>query len=220
MARLIVFLILLPILAIALIQASRPAGQSQSLPPDDLLIINAHVITIDRNHPAAEAVAIQGDRVAWTGTTAEARRQFPNAVQIVDLHGATVLPGLIDAHVHLLALGQSLLRLNLKDAADPAAAVALAKQRAANATPGEWIVGWGWDEGKWAAHYPDNQALSEAAPNNPVLLTGLHSFASWANRKALELAGVNKNTPDPENGRIVRDDKTGEPTGILLNRAQ
>jgi len=131
-----------------------------------------------------------------------------------------VLPGLIDAHVHLLALGQSLLRLNLKDVADETQAVAMVKQRAAEAAAGEWIVGWGWDEGKWAAHYPDNRALSDASPNNPVFLVGLHSFAAWANKRALELSGVSRDTKDPENGKILRDEKTGEPTGILLNRAQ
>jgi len=186
----------------------------------DLLLINANVVTIDRNKPAAGAIAVQGDRIAWVGTTAEARRRFPDAAQIIDLHGATVLPGLIDAHVHLLALGQSLLRLNLKDVADEAQAVAIVKQRAATATAGEWIVGWGWDEGKWAAHYPDNQALSDASPNNPVFLVGLHSFAAWANKKALEVSGISRDTKDPENGRILRDEKSGEPTGILLNRAQ
>ena len=189
-------------------------------PVIDLLFINAHAITIDRSRPAAEAVAIQGERIAWVGTTAEARRRFVGVSQIVDLHGATVLPGLIDAHVHLLALGQSLLRLNLKDVSDANEAVALVKQRVANAAPGEWILGWGWDEGKWAAHYPGNQALSEAAPNNPVFLVGLHTFAAWANQKALELSGINKATIDPVNGRIMRDEKTGEPTGILLNQAQ
>ncbi|HJZ79931.1 MAG TPA: amidohydrolase, partial [Pyrinomonadaceae bacterium] len=163
---------------------------------------------------------IQGDRIAWVGTTTEARRRFPAATQIIDLHGATVLPGLIDAHVHLFALGQSLLRLNLKDVADESEAVALVKQRAAHTPAGEWIVGWGWDEGKWAAHYPDNHALSDASPNNPVFLVGLHSFAAWANQKALALSGINKDTKDPEKGKILRDDKTGAPTGILLNRAQ
>ena len=194
--------------------------RSRPAPKLDLLFINAHVITIDPSRPAAEAIAIQGERIAWVGTTAEARRRFAGVSQIVDLHGATVLPGLIDAHVHLLALGQSLLRLNLKDVSDANEAVALVKQRVANAAPGEWILGWGWDEGKWAAHYPGNQALSEAAPNNPVFLVGLHTFAAWANQKALELSGINKATIDPVNGRIMRDEKTGEPTGILLNQAQ
>ncbi|HET9839394.1 MAG TPA: amidohydrolase, partial [Candidatus Angelobacter sp.] len=88
------------------------------------------------------------------------------------------------------------------------------------AQPGEWILGWGWDEGKWAAHYPDNEALSRASPRNPVYLVGLHSFAAWANKMALERAGITAATKDPENGKIVRDEKTLQPTGILLNRAQ
>jgi predicted amidohydrolase YtcJ len=207
---------MLPILVV-LIQSPE---RTNSAPAVDLLLINAHVITIDQNKPAAEAVAIQRDRIAWIGTNTEARRRFGDASQIIDLNGATVLPGLIDAHVHLFALGQSLLRLNLKDVADANEAVALVKQRAAGAAPGEWIIGWGWDEGKWAAHYPDNQALSQASPHNPVFLVGLHTFAAWANQKALELSSVTKDTKDPENGKIIRDEKTGEPTGILLNRAQ
>lgn len=194
--------------------------QSRSVPTVDLLLINAHVITVDSKTPTAQAIAIQGDRIVWVGTTAAARRSFPSAAQIIDLHGATVLPGLIDAHVHLLSLGQSLLRLNLKGIADETQAVAMVKQRVANAAPGEWIVGWGWDEGKWAAHYPDNQALSNASPDNPVFLVGLHSFAAWANKRALDLAGINRDTKDPENGKLVRDEKTGEPTGILLNHGQ
>src|SRR5215471_7518769 len=220
MHRPTLFAVLITILAGFLIHQPGRTVRSRPAPKLDLLFINAHVITIDPSRPAAEAVAIQGERIAWVGTTAEARRRFAGVSQIVDLHGATVLPGLIDAHVHLLALGQSLLRLNLKDVSDANEAVALVKQRVANAVPGEWILGWGWDEGKWAAHYPGNQALSEASPNNPVFLVGLHTFAAWANQKALELSGINKATIDPVNGRIMRDEKTGEPTGILLNQAE
>lgn len=110
--------------------------------------------------------------------------------------------------------------MNLKGVATEAEAVARVKEKAASTPLGEWILGWGWDEGAWASHYPTNQALSAASPNHPVYLTGLHGFASWANKKAQALAGINKDTPDPENGKIVRDEKTGEPTGILLNRAQ
>jgi predicted amidohydrolase YtcJ len=191
-----------------------------SLQKADLLLLNANVITMDPTRPNAQAIAIQGDRIAWVGSNEEARRLFAGAARVVDLHGATVLPGLIDAHVHLLEFGKSLLRLNLKDVSDETEAVARVKQRVATAAPNEWILGWGWDEGKWASHYPSNQALSDISPNNPVYLVGLHSFAAWANKKALQLAGVTKGTKDPENGKILRDEKTGEPTGILLNRAQ
>jgi predicted amidohydrolase YtcJ len=212
------------VLSLLLILLVQPTGVRKlfhaSSPKPDLLLRNAHVITMDQTKPSAQAIAVQGDRIAWVGSDEEARRLFAGATRVIDLHGATVLPGLIDAHVHLLELGKSLLRLNLKDVPDETEAVARVKQRVASAAPTEWILGWGWDEGKWAAHYPTNQALSDVSPNNPVYLVGLHSFAAWANKKALQLAGVNKDTKDPENGKILRDEKTGEPTGVLLNRAQ
>jgi predicted amidohydrolase YtcJ len=195
------------------------ASLSTQTPSADLLLLNAHVITINGKQPAAQAVAIHGDRIVWVGSSDEAKKLYPSA-RTMDLHGATILPGLIDAHGHLINLGESLVRLNLKDIRSEKEIIERVKQRAASAAPGEWVVGWGWDEGKWASNYPTNQALSAATPNNPVFLVGLHTFAAWANRRALELAGVNKDTKDPENGKIVRDEKTGEPTGILLNHAQ
>lgn len=186
----------------------------------DLVVLNAHIVTMDPQHPVAEAVAIQGERFVWAGSTSEARQRFSTQSRIVDLQGATVLPGIIDAHTHLMELGKSLVRLNLKDVVTPEEAVERVRERAKSTAAGEWILGWGWDEGKWAAHYPDNHALSEATPNNPVYLVGLHTFAAWANKKAFQLAGVGKDTPDPDKGKIVRDEKSGEPTGILLNSAQ
>lgn len=201
-----------------LLPAVTASGQESTKP--DLVLINAHIVTMNPNQPSVQAVAIQKDRIVWVGNDADARRLFGRNVRRMDLRGATVLPGIIDAHTHLAELGKSLLRLNLKDATTPEAAIELVKKRAASTAPGEWILGWGWDEGKWASAYPNNQALSQASPDNPVLLTGLHSFASWANKKALEAAGIGRETKDPENGKILRDEKTGEPTGILLNRAQ
>jgi predicted amidohydrolase YtcJ len=205
---------------LVLIQALASNSFPQPRPAADLLLINARVITLNPSQPSAEAIAIQGERIRWTGTNAEASRLFRNASQVIDLEGATVLPGLIDAHVHLLSLGQSLLRLNLKDVVNEQAAVELVRKRVATVAPGEWIIGWGWDEGKWATQYPTNEALSAVSPDNPVFLIGLHSFAAWANKKALVLAGVNRDTKDPDNGKLIRDEKTGEPTGILLNHAQ
>jgi predicted amidohydrolase YtcJ len=201
----------LPFLAVSL------SAQSTSA---DLLLLNAHVVTMNDKQPSAQAIAIQGDRILWVGSTDEAKRRYPKTSRTVDLQGATVLPGIIDAHTHLINLGESLVRLNLKDIPTEREIIERVKQRAGSAAPGEWILGWGWDEGKWASNYPTNQALSAATPNNPVFLVGLHTFAAWANQRALALAGVNKETKDPENGKILRDEKTGEPTGILLNRAQ
>jgi len=188
-------------------------------PSADLIILNAHIVTMDVKHPTATATGIQGGRIVWVGETAEARERFPET-RAMDLHGAAVLPGIIDAHTHLVELGKSLLRLNLKDVATAQEAVERVKQRVSSAAPNAWILGWGWDEGRWASHYPDNQALSAASPDNPVYLVGLHTFAAWANKRALQLAGITKDTKDPANGRILRDAKSGEPTGVLLNHAQ
>src|SRR5215472_13658405 len=193
-------------------------AQDRALP--DLLLVHARVITMDPAAPSAQAIGIAGDRITWVGTDGEAQKLFPSVKNTIDLRGATVMPGIIDAHTHLLDLGKSLLRLNLQDVATEEDAVARVRERARSARPGEWILGWGWDEGRWAARYPDNKALSRAAPENPVYLVGLHGFAAWANKKALLIAGVTTATKDPENGRILRDEKTMEPTGILLNRAQ
>lgn len=204
------------VFALLLVSVSLSAQSSNA----DLLLLNAHVVTMNDKQPSAHAIAIRGDRIVWVGGADESKRLYPNPARTMDLHGATVLPGIIDAHTHLINLGESLVRLNLKDIPTEREIVERVKQRAAAAAPGEWILGWGWDEGKWASNYPTNQALSAVTPNNPVFLVGLHTFAAWANQRALGLAGVNKETKDPENGKILRDEKTGEPTGILLNRAQ
>jgi predicted amidohydrolase YtcJ len=185
----------------------------------DLLLLDARVITMNEKQPSAQAIAIRADRIVWVGSNDEAKRLYPKPARTIDLHGATILPGIIDAHTHLINLGQSLVRLNLKDAATEKDMVERVEKRVASATPDEWILGWGWDEGKWASNYPSNRLLSEVSPKNPVFLVGLHTFAALANKRALELAGITKDTQDPENGKILREE-TGEPTGILLNRAQ
>jgi len=170
--------------------------------------------------PTAEAVAIVDGRFAWVGSSVDAKTLYPNAADTLDLGGATVLPGIIDAHGHLMNLGESFLKLDLKGVSTPQEAARRVKDKAATLRSGEWILGWGWDEGKWATQYPTHELLTEAAPTNPVFLTGLHGFAAWVNKRALLVAGINKDTRDPENGKILRDVKTGEPSGVLINRAQ
>ncbi len=211
-------LIIVVVAAVGLGVAIPPVAPQ--LPRTDLCLLNAHVITMNPRQPEAEAVGIAGNRIVWVGSDVEARKLFADVKRKIDLNGATVVPGIIDAHTHLISLGQSLMRLNLKDVAGEKEAAERVRQKAATTPPGEWILGWGWDEGKWAAHYPTKDSLSRAAPRNPVWLVGLHSFAGWANQRALELAGITRETPDPENGKLVRDEKTGEPTGVLLNTAQ
>ena len=137
---------------------------------------------------------------------------------MLDLRGATMLPGLVDAHVHIAELGASLERVNLVGVKTEAEAVDRVEARARQVPKGQWIVGWGWDEGAWADHYPDMTLLSARVPDHPVVLRGLHSFAVWGNRLAFERAGISRQTPSPEGGEI-RKDADGQPTGILLNNA-
>ena len=203
---------------LVLLPLAQPAAVTSITP--DLLLINAHIVTMNERRPEAEAVAISGGRILWIGANTEARRLYGNSRETLDLNGATVLPGFIDAHTHLMTLGESYLKLNIKDIPTEQAVAALVKHRSSETPRGEWIFGWGWDEGAWAANYPTYRSLTEAAPDNPVFLTGLHGFAGWANKRALDLAGINRGTPDPDNGKIIRDPKTGEATGILTNRAQ
>lgn len=197
-----------------------PLALTQAPAKAELLLLNAKVLTMNPRQSSAEAVAIKDGRIIWVGSAAEAKTLFSNAGETLDLGGATVLPGLIDAHAHLMNLGENSLKLDLKGVATPEEAARRVKEKAATLRSGEWILGWGWDEGKWAAQYPTHELLTEAAPTNPVFLTGLHGFAAWANKRALLVAGINKDTRDPENGKILREQKTGEPSGVLINRAQ
>jgi len=199
--------------------AALACSAGEAPPAIDLLVVNANVVTLDAARPSAEALAVGGDRIVWLGSTQEARQRWPEEAAL-NLAGATLIPGIIDAHTHLLSLGESYIKINLRDLPDESAIVERIRQAAATTPPGEWILGWGWDEGKWAARYPTNAALSAATPDHPVFLVGLHGFAGWANARALELAGVAQDTADPPKGQIVRDPATGLPTGILTNRAQ
>lgn len=196
------------------------AAGCQRGPAADLVLTHGHIVTLDSVHPGAEALAVRDGRIVAVGTSEEIDRRYPRALHRVDLEGKTLMPGLIDAHGHLFSLGRSLMRLNLRGLATPEQVVERVRARAEDTPPGEWITGWGWDEGAWATHYPDNGGLDRAAPENPVFLEGLHGFAGWANTRALTEAGITAETPDPPDGRILRDPTTGAPSGVLLNDAQ
>jgi len=188
-------------------------------PRADRIFINGHIVTLSESLPEAEAFAVGDGKIAAVGTTKEIRRAYPDA-EMEDLLGKTVMPGIVESHVHLLDLGKSFVELNVAAAKTPDEVVQKVKERVSQAPAGEWVTGWGWDEGAWAKNYPTNEQLSQASPNNPVWITGLHGFAGWANAKALEIAGITRDTPNPQNGEILKDSKTGKPTGILKNAAE
>ena len=169
-------------------------------------------------HPDAEAVAVRDGRIVFVGTGADAEAFRGPNTEVRDLAGATVIPGLIESHVHLIELGKGLSQIDLVDVDTEEEAVRLAEAVAAETPPGTWILGSGWDEGAWANRYPTMELLSERVPDHPVYLRGLHGFAGWGNRMAFELAGIGPETQDPTGGQLVRDAQ-GHPSGVLLNRA-
>jgi predicted amidohydrolase YtcJ len=205
--------------------------------PADLLLLNGRVYTFAWDEPAldgapaanaphsaagfqpdAEAVAIRGDRIVFVGSGRDARAYQGPKTRVMDLGGATVLPGLVDSHTHIVGLGEKQSQVDLVGVASEADAVARVAAYAKGVPKGQWILGRGWDEGAWANHYPTKQLLSDRVPDHPVVLSGLHGFAVWANRLALERAGLTRATAAPDGGEIVKD-ASGEPTGLLLNRA-
>ncbi len=212
-------------------------GVAPATPAADLLLLNGRVYTFawdepgndgtpaknaprtkDGFRPDAEAVAIRGGRIVFVGTTRDAEAHRGAATRVLDLHGGTVLPGLVDSHVHVAELGEAASRVDLVDVQTEEEAVARVVARARSVPKGQWIIGGGWDEGAWANHYPDLRLLSEKVPDHPVYLASLHGFAGWGNRLALERAAITAQTKAPEGGEI-RKDASGNPTGLFLNRA-
>jgi predicted amidohydrolase YtcJ len=184
----------------------------------DTLYINCRIYTMDANSTLAEAMAIASDKIVGIGTSEYIQRKF-KAKKIVDLGGKTVLPGLIDAHCHLLGLGLARMTVDLMGThSEEEAAVRIARQ-AAVSKPEHWIRGRGWDQNEWQTKsFPTQKLLERISPDNPVYLVRVDGHACWVNKRALEIAGVNSQTPDVPGGKIVRD-ASGEPTGVFIDAA-
>ncbi len=201
-----------------LLLAASPAYQQAD--QADLVLRGGKIITVDAKNSRAEAVAVKGDKIIYVGAERGAAAFVGEKTKVYDLKGATVVPGLIDSHGHLLGLGQSLRQLNLVGTISYEQIVEMVAKRARETPRGQWILGRGWDQNDWPEKsFPTHHKLSEVSPDHPVLLERIDGHASLANKKALEIAGVNRNTPDPPGGKIHRD-KTGEPTGVLIDTAQ
>jgi predicted amidohydrolase YtcJ len=186
----------------------------------DRIFTNGHIITMNEDMLEAEAFAIEEGFITAIGTNAEIREAYPLSEE-VDLGGKDVMPGIIESHGHMLNLGRIKMRVDLQGVSDPREVVQKLRECVAETPPGEWIEGWGWDDGAWKEQMiAISQELSSVSPDNPVWFAGLHGYNGWANAKALEMAGITKDTPDPEGGKIHKDSQTGEPTGILANAAQ
>lgn len=184
----------------------------------ELLLTNANIYTLDPEHPRASVIAFANGRVA--GLDADALAIYnPLTVQIIDAGGRTVIPGLIDHHIHFTAYAASLGRVQLDGAQSIQDAVARVAERVKHAQPGEWIIGLGWNHLDWRVpSLPTKNALDAIAPNNPVILDRKDGHSVWVNSRALAERNLTRDTRDPEGGMIDRD-AAGEPTGILRDNA-
>ena len=209
----------IPVIAAAL-AAGWLALPSPQAEPADLAFRNGQVYTANTRQARVQAVAVKGNKIVYVGDNGGLRRFVGPNTRIVDLRGATMVPGLSDAHMHLSGVGGREMTLNLEGTNTLAEFLARVKARVDSARPGQWVTGRGWIETFWRPPvFPTRQDLDEIAPNNPVLLTRADGHAAVANSAALRLAGITRATAAPAGGAINKDAQ-GEPTGMLVDAAQ
>jgi predicted amidohydrolase YtcJ len=195
------------------------AVYSASLPAD-LVIVNAAVHTMDSNQPLAEAVAIYGNRIAAVGSSKEIRALAGDKTRVIDAGGKLVLPGFNDSHVHFLQGAFQLSNVDLRDAKTQQEFARRIGEFAKKNPRGRWITGGRWDHESWpGTPLPTKELIDPVTPDTPVFVDRLDGHMAVANSLALKLAGVTRDTKDPPGGLIVRDPKTGEPTGVLKDTA-
>ncbi len=197
----------------ALLAAQRPVATA------DLIVTNARIYTVDDSHPFVSALAVKDGRVQFVGSEREALVLRGPSTRVIDAHGNTVIPGIVDAHAHLLNLGTSLANVKLADTRSYDEVVRKVVERLPAVKAGAWIQGRGWDQNKWGdTRFPTHDALTRATPNNPVVLTRIDGHAILANAAAMKAAGITAATKDPSGGRIERT-AAGEPTGVFVDNA-
>ncbi len=182
-----------------------------------MLYLNGNIYTMDAAQPRVEAMAIDSasGTILAVGDNDEVRRMGGRYAELVDLHAKTVLPGFIDAHIHLADAAHREYHIDARDALSEDAVAALVRQRAMHTPKGQWIVGGQWDKNLWPGQqFPSKASLDAAAPEHPVALWSKDGHLLWVNSLALQSANINVETPEPANGAILRDG-SGEPTGIL-----
>ncbi len=191
----------------------------QQTPTADLVLLGGKIVTVDGDFSIKEAVAAAGDKIIFVGSNDEVQPFIGSNTQVIHLNGALVLPGLIDAHAHLHSLGAQLSTLNITGSENFSQVVQKVAERVKTAEPGEWILGGRWNHTEWPGkQFPHHAALSKVSPDNPVYLRRVDGNSAFVNQKAMEIAGITDDTPDPFGGVIHRD-TNGKPSGVLINRA-
>lgn len=191
----------------------------------DLVLKNGTVATVDTFGVFYEAVAVKGDKILFVGANKEVENFIDDSTKVIDLKGKFVMPGFFDSHAHFLGIGMAKINLDLSKAENWDEVIYMVASAAENAKPGEWIIGRGWHQEKWdpvpepnVNGYPYHDVLSQATPYNPVLLKHASGHALFANAKAMSLAGITEQTPNPRGGEIVRD-SLGKVTGVFKEDA-
>jgi len=185
----------------------------------DVVFVNAKVWTANTAKPDAQAIAVLGDRILAVGTDAEIRQRVGQQTKVVDVAGRRMLPGFIDNHTHFMSGGFQLQSVDLRYANDEAEFARIIQKRAEQ-HPGRWITGGDWDHDRWKiGNLPTKELIDRLTPNTPVFVNRYDGHMALANSYVLKLAGITRNSPDPPGGTIVKDPKTGEPTGVLKDEA-
>jgi hypothetical protein len=193
---------------------------AQTKPGAELIITHAKIWTVNKNHPEAQAVAIQGDRIVAVGANADIDQWRGPNTRVIDAAGKLLLPGFNDAHVHFIDGGASLDRVQLNDATSPQEFAHRIAEQSKIINKGEWILGGEWDETKWTPpNLPTKELIDKLTPDTPVFVTRYDGHESLANSIVLRMAGITAKTPDPPGGVIVRDAQ-GNPTGVVKDAAQ
>jgi predicted amidohydrolase YtcJ len=207
----------IPLLSIILLVMIASCGKQEKA---DLVIINGKLLTINKEKPLAEAVAVRGDKIIAVGTTAEIGKYIEEKkTLVINASGKLILPGFNDAHVHFGPLDPDF--IELRYTTDPSVITEKVKTQVARSKPGQVIRGGHWEhemfiDKKW----PSKELIDKVSPDNPVLLDRADGHSVLVNSYVLKKSGITKNTPDPFGGEIQRDPLTGEPTGILKETAQ
>jgi len=208
---------------IAIIVTLTACGKAEppaEMPGADLVLTNGRVYTVDDSRSWAEAVAITDGRISWVGSSADAEAQVGSNTKVVDLKGRMTMPAFQDSHIHPIGAGIEASRCDLNNLGDLAAYRATIGEYAAANPDVEWITGGGWSMSVFGpGGSPSKTIIDELVPDKPVYLSSADGHTGWANSRALEIAGITKDTPNPPDGIIDRDPETGEIIGSLQEGA-
>jgi len=211
---------------VLLVACGRAPDPGPVQPIADLVLTNGNVITVDAETPTAEAVATMGDRIVAVGSSAEIAAYIGDDTEVIDLDGQTAMPGFIEGHGHFTSFGGSLMILDFRYAKSFAEVVAMVAAATNETPPGEWIIGRGWHQDKWATKeeilvegLPVHDALSAMTPDHPAMLIHTSGHGVFVNQKAMTLVELGADSVAPEGGEIVRD-ANGRATGMMREAAQ